>query len=99
MTATNSDHDTTAAPELSADDIPALRDEIDHLDDQILRLIQRRTAVSRTIGAARVSAGGTKIVYNRELAVLARFRALGSEGRDLALILLRLGRGRLGRVH
>jgi chorismate mutase len=28
--------------------------------------------------------------------VLARFRELGSEGRDLALLLLKLGRGRLG---
>jgi chorismate mutase len=28
--------------------------------------------------------------------VLARFRDLGAEGRELAMLLLRLGRGRLG---
>lgn len=83
-----------ASPEA---DINSLREEIDHLDAEILRLIQRRTEVSRTIGAARMAAGGPKIVYSREMAVLARFRELGPEGKELAMILLRLGRGRLGR--
>ena len=80
----------------TADDIDALRVEIDHLDAEILRLVKRRTEVSKTIGKARMAAGGPRIVYSREMAVLARFRELGSEGRDLALLLLRLGRGRLG---
>jgi chorismate mutase len=78
------------------DDIDALRVEIDQLDAEILRLVKRRTEVSRRIGKARMAAGGPRIVYSREMAVLARFRDLGSEGRDLALLLLRLGRGRLG---
>jgi chorismate mutase len=78
------------------DDIDALRVEIDHLDAEILRLVKRRTEVSRRIGRARMAAGGPRIVYSREMAVLARFRELGGEGRDLALLLLRLGRGRLG---
>lgn len=78
------------------DDIDALRVEIDRLDAEILRLVKRRTEVSRRIGRARMAAGGPRIVYSREMAVLARFRELGSEGRDLALLLLRLGRGRLG---
>jgi chorismate mutase len=30
------------------------------------------------------------------MAVLDRYRSLGSEGRELAMLLLRLGRGRLG---
>jgi chorismate mutase len=77
-------------------DIDALRVEIDQLDAEILRLVKRRTEVSRRIGKARMAAGGPRIVYSREMAVLARFRELGSEGRDLALLLLRLGRGRLG---
>ena len=85
---------TDGAP--TADDIDALRVEIDHLDAEILRLVKRRTEVSKTIGKARMAAGGPRIVYSREMAVLARFRELGSEGRDLALLLLRLGRGRLG---
>ncbi|GAA0910479.1 chorismate mutase [Pseudonocardia zijingensis] len=87
--------DDTATPS-TADDIDALRLEIDHLDAEILRLVKRRTEVSKRIGKARMAAGGPRIVYSREMAVLARFRELGSEGRDLALLLLRLGRGRLG---
>ncbi|MGH2604810.1 MAG: chorismate mutase, partial [Dehalococcoidia bacterium] len=81
----------------SAEEIGKLRDEIDTLDTEILRLIKRRVEVSRTIGAARMAAGGTRIVYNREMDVLARYRELGPEGRQLAMALLNLGRGRLGR--
>lgn len=78
------------------DEIQALRVEIDRLDADILRLIKRRTEVSQRVGAARMAAGGPRIVYNREMAVLERFRELGTEGRELGMILLRLGRGRLG---
>jgi chorismate mutase len=79
------------------DDIAALRDEIDHLDAEILRLIQRRSEVSKLVGAARMASGGPRVVYSREMAILARYRELGPEGRELAMLLLRLGRGRLGR--
>ena len=79
-------------------DITALRQEIDQLDTDILRLIQRRTEVSRQIGAIRRAEGGPRIVLSREQAVLARFRELGPEGRELGMMLLRLGRGRLGRA-
>jgi chorismate mutase len=78
-------------------DIGELRKEIDHLDSEILRLVKRRIEVARTIGAARIAAGGTKIVHNREMDVLARYRELGQDGRQLAMALLNLGRGRLGR--
>ena|ERR1700754_3330149 len=79
-----------------AEAIDTLRVEIDHLDAEILRLVKRRTEVSRLIGTARMAAGAPRIAYNSETAVLARFRDLGTEGRDLSMILLRLGRGRLG---
>jgi chorismate mutase len=86
-----------AAAEIPSDDeIPALRVEIDQLDAEILRLVKRRSEVSQRIGRARMAAGGPRIVYNREMAVLARFDDLGVEGRELGMILLRLGRGRLG---
>jgi chorismate mutase len=86
-----------AAAEIPSDDeIPALRVEIDQLDAEILRLVKRRSEVSQRIGRARMAAGGPRIVYNREMAVLARFDDLGAEGRELGMILLRLGRGRLG---
>ena len=84
------------------DDIPAedeiqqLRLEIDRLDAEILQLVKRRTEVSQRIGRARMAAGGPRIVYSREMAVLARFRELGAEGRELGMLLLKLGRGRLG---
>ena len=79
-------------------DINALRREIDQLDADILRLIRRRTEVSQRIGAIRRAEGGPRIVLSREHAVLARFRELGPEGRELAMLLLRLGRGKLGRA-
>ncbi|MHA6792793.1 chorismate mutase [Pseudonocardia bannensis] len=85
-----------AAAVPSAAEIDDLRVEIDRIDGEILRLIKRRTEVSKLIGAARMAAGGPRIVYNREMAVLARFRELGAEGRELGMLLLRLGRGRLG---
>jgi chorismate mutase len=80
----------------SAEEIPALREEIDAIDAELLRLVRRRSEISQRIGLARMAAGGPRIVYNREMQVLARFRELGSEGRELAMLLLRLGRGRLG---
>lgn len=89
---------TTAPPAPDGEvALAALRTEIDALDAEILRLVQRRSAVSRAIGAARMAAGGTKVVHGREMAVLDRYRELGDEGRELAMLLLRLGRGRLGR--
>jgi chorismate mutase len=93
-------HGTTkAAPGVqdgSTADLTALRTEIDYLDTEILRLVQRRTAVSQAIGSARRAAGGPRVVHCREMAVLDRYRELGTEGHELAMLLLRLGRGRLG---
>ncbi|MBE9375081.1 chorismate mutase [Saccharopolyspora sp. HNM0983] len=77
--------------------ITGFREEIDQLDAEILRLVKRRAEVSRQVGEARMASGGPRIVYNREMDVLARYRELGPEGRELAMILLRLGRGQLGR--
>ncbi|MGP4015441.1 chorismate mutase [Saccharopolyspora sp. 5N708] len=88
----------TSSTELAAAEaITNFREEIDYLDAEILRLVKRRAEVSRQVGQARMAAGGPRIVYNREMDVLARYRELGPEGRELAMILLRLGRGRLGR--
>ncbi|TCO65454.1 chorismate mutase [Actinocrispum wychmicini] len=100
MTPTTEDTPETPAAATAATatpDIAELREEIDWLDAEILRLVKRRVEVSKTIGAARMAAGGPKIVYNREMDVLARYRELGPEGRQLAMALLNLGRGRLGR--
>jgi len=97
-TPTAGDDTVNDQPGLPADDeIGELRKEIDMLDAEILRLVKRRIEVSKTIGAARMAAGGPRIVYNREIDVLARYRELGPEGRRLAMALLNLGRGPLGR--
>ncbi|OXM73832.1 MULTISPECIES: chorismate mutase [Amycolatopsis] len=93
----DSSPETSGEPVASAEEIAELRKEIDWLDSEILRLVKRRVEVSQTIGAARMAAGGTRIVYNREMDVLARYRELGPDGRQLAMALLNLGRGRLGR--
>nr|WP_051198610.1 chorismate mutase [Gordonia shandongensis] len=79
------------------DDIDELRLEIDRMDAIILAAVQRRSAVSKKIGAHRMASGGPRLVHSREVKVLDRFSALGSEGHTLAMLLLRLGRGPLGR--
>jgi chorismate mutase len=79
------------------DSIDDLRAEIDRVDAIILAAIKRRTAVSKRIGQARMASGGTRLVHSREMKVLERFSELGQEGHTLAMMLLRLGRGPLGR--
>ena len=77
-------------------DIDDLRQEIDRLDATILEAVQRRTEVSQMIGKARMASGGTRLVHSREMKVIERYSVLGEEGKNLAMLLLRLGRGRLG---
>jgi chorismate mutase len=76
--------------------IDDLRQEIDRLDAEILAAVKRRAEVSRQIGKARMASGGTRLVHSREMQVIERYSELGPEGKDLAMLLLRLGRGRLG---
>lgn len=80
--------------ELSIDEARA---EIDRLDAEILEAVQRRTAISQTIGRARVANGGTRLVHSREMEIIGRYSELGSDGKDIALSILKLGRGALGR--
>ena len=77
-------------------DIDALRIEIDRLDAEILAAVKRRTEVSRVIGKVRMASGGTRLVHSREMKVIERYGELGGDGKDLAMLLLRMGRGRLG---
>ncbi|WP_286137659.1 chorismate mutase [Mycobacterium sp. IS-3022] len=77
-------------------DIDDLRQEIDRLDAEILAAVKRRTEVSKLIGQARMASGGTRLVHSREMKVIERYSELGPDGKDLAMLLLRLGRGRLG---
>jgi chorismate mutase len=76
--------------------IDDLRQEIDRLDATILEAVKRRSAVSKIVGKARMASGGTRLVHSREMKVIERYSELGPDGKDLAMLLLRLGRGRLG---
>ncbi len=76
--------------------IDELRREIDRLDAEILAAVKRRAEVSQAIGRVRMASGGTRLVHSREMKVIERYSELGPEGKDLAMLLLRLGRGRLG---
>jgi len=77
-------------------EIDSLRLEIDRLDAEILAAVARRTEVSQAIGRARMASGGTRLVHSREMKVIERYSQLGQDGKDLAMLLLRMGRGRLG---
>jgi len=93
---TGSDSASESAQPRSEAEIETLRKEIDQLDAEILAAIKRRTEVSQIIGRTRMASGGPRLVHSREMKVLERFSELGQEGHTLAMLLLRLGRGRLG---
>lgn len=85
----------TPVPTTEAE-IDELRHEIDRLDAEILAAVKRRAEVSQLIGRTRMASGGPRLVHSREMKVLERYNELGQEGHTLAMLLLRLGRGRLG---
>jgi chorismate mutase len=76
--------------------IEAMRRRIDELDATMIRLWQERAELSRRIGRARLEAGGTRLVLSREQQIVERFReGVGTDGTQLALLVLRAGRGPL----
>jgi chorismate mutase len=80
----------------AAEQINALRSEIDACDAQLIALVQRRLSIAQQIGALRTASGGMRLSLSREQRVLSRFRtALGPDGAALGMMLLRQGRGRL----
>lgn len=70
----------TISPEQMA--LSALRHEIDHLDDEILALFERRLALASRVGAAKDAPTGphTKLRPDREQAVMARMLAAARPG-------------------
>ena len=89
-----------ATPDATPDDpqahIAGLRARIDEIDATIIRLWQERASISQEVGSTRVASGGTRLVLSREREILERFRsALGADGTQLALLVLRAGRGPL----
>ncbi|MCT2279986.1 chorismate mutase [Micromonospora chalcea] len=80
----------------AAERIGEIRRRIDEIDSTLIALWQERAALSQEVGATRMASGGTRLVLSREREILERFRAeLGADGTQLALLLLRAGRGPL----
>ncbi|HEU5107140.1 MAG TPA: chorismate mutase [Micromonosporaceae bacterium] len=76
--------------------ILGMRERLNDIDAQIIALWQERAAISQQVGATRVASGGTRLVLSREREILDRYRAaLGTDGTQLALLVLRAGRGPL----
>ncbi|GII24179.1 chorismate mutase [Planosporangium mesophilum] len=91
-------NDSADAPETESPDthIASLRTRIDEIDEAIIQLWQERAALSQEVGKTRVASGGTRLVLARERQILDRFRSvLGEDGVQLALLILRAGRGPL----
>ena len=87
---------STTETALSDNEIVALRARIDQLDADLIRLWSERAALSQQIGRARLASGGTRLALAREQEILGKFReALGPDGSQLAMLLLRAGRGTL----
>ena len=77
-------------------DLTPLRNRINDIDEAIIQLWKERSQVSKEVGKARMAAGGTRLALAREHQICERFRQeLGEDGTQLALLLLRAGRGPL----
>ncbi|HEX2419295.1 MAG TPA: chorismate mutase [Micromonosporaceae bacterium] len=73
-----------------------LRQRIDQIDTELIALWQERATLSQEVGNTRQANGGTRLVLAREREILERYRqALGADGTQLGLLLLRAGRGPL----
>jgi chorismate mutase len=76
--------------------ISEMRARIDEIDQTLIDLWRERAAISHEVGVTRMAAGGTRLVLAREQEILNRFRdALGADGTQLAMLILRAGRGPL----
>ncbi|WP_229829932.1 chorismate mutase [Actinoplanes ianthinogenes] len=93
---TATDQSTGAGKPLAADEIRAMRERIDEIDQALIDLWLERSRLSQEVGKTRMASGGTRLVLAREREIVDRFRAaLGPDGTQVALLLLRSGRGPL----
>ena len=96
MSADVMDETTGAGEVLAADEIRAMRERIDEIDQAIIDLWLERARLSQQVGRTRMASGGTRLVLSREREIVERFRsALGADGTQVALMILRAGRGPL----
>lgn len=95
MTQQTTNETGTSAPDASSE-IMGMRARIDEIDALLIELWKERAAISQQVGKTRVASGGTRLVLSREREIMDRFRAeLGPDGTQLALLILRAGRGPL----
>ena len=96
MTADLIDQPTGTDKPLAAEEIKAMRERIDEIDQAIIDLWLERARLSQQVGKTRMASGGTRLVLSREREIVERFReALGADGTQVALMILRAGRGPL----
>ncbi|MEU4423920.1 chorismate mutase [Actinoplanes sp. NPDC024001] len=96
MTADVMDQATGAGQEPAAERIREMRERINEIDQAIIDLWLERASLSQEVGKTRMASGGTRLVLAREREIVERFRtALGPDGTQVALLLLRSGRGPL----
>jgi chorismate mutase len=96
MSADVMDEQTGAGEVLAADQIRGIRERIDEIDQAIIDLWLERARLSQQVGKTRMASGGTRLVLSREREIVERFRtALGADGTQVALMILRAGRGPL----
>jgi chorismate mutase len=96
MTADLIDQPTGTDQPLAAEEIKAMRERIDEIDQAIIDLWLERARLSQAVGKTRMASGGTRLVLSREREIVERFRsALGTDGTQVALMILRAGRGPL----
>jgi chorismate mutase len=90
------DQPTGTEEVMAADEIRATRERIDEIDQAIIDLWLERARLSQQVGRTRMASGGTRLVLSREREIVERFReALGADGTQVALMILRAGRGPL----
>jgi chorismate mutase len=91
-TATDATDAAEAAEAAAA--IPVLRDQIDAIDEAIVRLVAERSKLSARVQTARMNAGGTRVELGRERVILDTYRrGLGAHGPALADAVLLVCRG------
>ncbi len=74
MTADVVDQTTGAGDALAADEIRAMRERIDEIDQAIIDLWLERARLSQQVGKTRMASGGTRLVLSREREIVERFR-------------------------
>lgn len=80
----------------AAEQIGVLREQIDAVDSEIIRLINERKALSHQVGRLRSAVGGPRLSISREHQIMSRFASeVGTYGSQVALLLLKISRGRM----